>query len=156
VEGKEEGVKTIIGDFNARTGGEGRIMMGEEEEEGGGRKSRDEKVNREGRILLNFLEEKGWVLFNGNTKGDERGECTFTGGKGCTVIDYIIGDREIRESVIEMRVADKMDSDHQPVEVRIKGEVSRENVWRGGVDEGEEFGTRRGGKYSERGWGKLR
>ncbi|EZA49489.1 hypothetical protein X777_12283 [Ooceraea biroi] len=70
VEGKEEGVKTIIGrDFNARTGGEGRIMMGEEEKEGGGRKSRDGKVNREGRILLNFLEEKGWVFLTGIRRG---------------------------------------------------------------------------------------
>ncbi|EZA56066.1 hypothetical protein X777_03893 [Ooceraea biroi] len=136
VEGKEEGAKMIIGgDFNARTGSEGGIMMGEEKEEGGGRKSKDGKV-REERILLNFLVEKGWVLFNGNTRGDERGEFTFTGGKGCTVIDYIIGDREIRESVIEMRVTDKIDSDHQPVEVKIKGEVSREKEWRGEVEEG--------------------
>ncbi|EZA48016.1 hypothetical protein X777_14457 [Ooceraea biroi] len=53
------------------------------------------------------------------------------GGKGCTVIDYILGDREIRESIIEMRVADRIDSDHHPVEVRIKGEKSRKREKRG-------------------------
>lgn len=49
---------------------------------------------------------------NGNIKGDEEGEYTFTRGIGCTVIDYIIGDG-IKERVEEMRVGDKVDSDHQ-------------------------------------------
>lgn len=47
--------------FNARTGkkvGEiGEEMKKEKREEGG--RSRDEKINREGRVIVNFLEERG-------------------------------------------------------------------------------------------------
>ncbi|KAL6260864.1 hypothetical protein P5V15_008394 [Pogonomyrmex californicus] len=48
VEGKEEGMRTIIGrDFNART---------EEETK---RKSKDKKLNKEGRRLVEWIREKG-------------------------------------------------------------------------------------------------
>jgi len=45
-----------------------------EESEGEGRirKSKDRKVNKEGKILTEFLENKGWEIFNGCTRGDER------------------------------------------------------------------------------------
>lgn len=39
-----------------------------------------------------MIEEKGWSIFNENMSGDKKGEFTFTGSKGCTVIDYLIGD----------------------------------------------------------------
>lgn len=102
VQGKEVGLKTIIGeDFNARTGREGgKVQEVEEEdreEEGDRRQSKDEMINKEERILLvEFVEERRWSSFNGNITGDEEGEYTFTGGKGCTVIDYVMGDRKVR------------------------------------------------------------
>lgn len=43
------------------------------------------------------------MVFNGKVKGDKEGEYTFTGGRGDTMIDYVLSDRE-REgwgSVIE-------------------------------------------------------
>lgn len=49
------------------------------------------------------MEEKGWSLFNGNIKGDEDGEFT-QGGKGNTVIDYVMGSEEVRKGIREMRV----------------------------------------------------
>lgn len=79
-------------------------MRGQEEKGDRGRKrgggsgdgketiSKDEKINRKGRKLVEFIEEKGWCVFNGNVKGDEKGEYTFTGGKGCIVIDYVMRD----------------------------------------------------------------
>lgn len=69
---------------------EGRLAVkvkGEGWEEEGGRKSKDGKINREGRLLVEFLEEWGWAIFNGVTRRDEEGEFTFTGRKGDTVID---------------------------------------------------------------------
>lgn len=46
--------------------------------------------------MIEFVEENGWSIFNGDMKGDEEGEYTFTGEKGCTVIDYAIEDSEER------------------------------------------------------------
>ncbi|XP_024883827.1 uncharacterized protein LOC112462336 [Temnothorax curvispinosus] len=135
MEKKEEGRYTIIGgDFNARTGQKGGRI---EEEEGGGlgegRRSKDKKVDREGRLLVNSLEERGWEIFNGNVRGDEEGEFTFTGGKGDTVIDYIIGEGEVREKIVSMVVGERVDSDHHPLEIvvrRGKEEEGRRGGWK--------------------------
>lgn len=51
------------------------------------RQSKDEKVNRGGRKLINLIEEMGRSIFNGCNKGDEKGEFIFTAGRGNTVID---------------------------------------------------------------------
>lgn len=65
---------------------------------------------------MRIMEEKGWSIFNGNVKGDKEREFTFTGDKGCTVIDYVMGNEEVRGKVRELRVGDKIDSDHHPIE----------------------------------------
>ncbi|XP_067207866.1 golgin subfamily A member 6-like protein 22 [Linepithema humile] len=127
---KEMEVNTIIGgDFNARTGvEEGGIEIGEEGENGIGRgegrkrKSKNGKINREGRVMMEFLEERGWGILNGCTEGEEEGEFTFTGGKGNTVIDYVIADEDTREKIKSLRIGNRIDSDHQPLEVWVKGE----------------------------------
>lgn len=85
------------------------------------RSSKDKKIDGEGRKLLEFMEEKGWEIYNGNIEGDKEGKFTYTEGRGNTVIDYIIGERETKERVKEMRVGDKVDSDHHPLELWIKG-----------------------------------
>lgn len=74
----------IGGDCNARTGREGGAVVDEEEEISGGkegRRSKDEKKNREGRRLVRIMEEKGWSIFNGNVKGDGEEKFTVIGGK---------------------------------------------------------------------------
>ena len=96
---REEKVRIIIGgDFNARTSRKGRrVVMGRGGEEGTKerkRKSRNEVINGEGRKLVNFIGEMGWSIFNGDMRGDEAGEWTFTRGKGNTVINYVIGNEE--------------------------------------------------------------
>ncbi|XP_029171329.1 cilia- and flagella-associated protein 251-like [Nylanderia fulva] len=131
-EEKEEEVYTIIGgDFNARTGQEGGRIRDkenaeEERKEEKKRKSKDKLINAEGRKLLEFMGERGWSIMNGNTKGDEEGEWTFTGGRGNTVIDYVIGNEDSGEKVRRLRIRDKVDSDHHPIEVEIEGWQRRE------------------------------
>lgn len=104
-------------DFNVRTGREGWSYMEEERR----RNSRDVIVNGEGRKLCKFLGEMGWGILNGEMKGDEEGEWTYVGGRGESVIDYVIGYEEMREKVIKLIVEDRVDSDHQPVSVWIRG-----------------------------------
>jgi len=114
---KVERIKTILGgDFNAKMGDKRGEIRGEEEsEEGGEIKWKNKKINREGRILINTIEEVGWAIWNGNTKGDEDGELTFIGGGGETVIDYVIGDASLKVNVERLEVEEKIDSVHQPV-----------------------------------------
>lgn len=120
---KEEVVSTIIGgDFNARTEKKGgSIETRERGEEGTGegnnkrKRSKDGKMNREGKEMVRFLEEKGWGILNGSIKRDEEGEYTYTGEKENTAIDYVIGNGEVREKIRMMRIGDRIESDYQSV-----------------------------------------
>jgi len=58
---------------------EGRDERGEEK---GRRRSKDKKINAEGKFLVKGMEEVGWFIFNGCGKGDEEGEWTYSGGRG--------------------------------------------------------------------------
>lgn len=52
------------------------------EKKEGKRKSRDEKINGEGRKLCRFLEDIERSVLNGNVEGDEEEEWTYTGSGG--------------------------------------------------------------------------
>jgi len=75
---------------------------------------------------------------NGCTVGDEEGEFTFTGGMGNSVIDYVLGDEEMRERVISLKIEERIDSDHQLVVVK------KNNKNRGRERRGNREGLRRG------------
>ena len=77
---------------------------------------------------------------NGNVEGDEEGEWTYTGGRGNSVIDYILGNEDTRERVERMEVAERVESDHHPVVVWLKGGC------RGGGGKGKKGGGKRVGK----------
>lgn len=53
------------------------------------------------------------------------------------VIDYVTGNRDVRETINGLQIEDKVDSDHHLIEVKIKGKAgerrkdSNENQWRG-------------------------
>lgn len=127
---------------------ERKAEVGEEERK---RRSKDEKINGEGRKLVEFIEGKGWSIFNGGIRGDEEGEYTFTGGKGNTVIDYVIGGEEVKDRIKRMRIGDKVDSDHHPLEVWIKGAVQRRRERR---REGKRNSDR--GRWDEEGRSRYR
>ncbi|XP_076301434.1 uncharacterized protein LOC143219315 [Lasioglossum baleicum] len=68
---------------------------------------------------------------NGNIKGDEEGDWTYVGARGNSVIDYVLGNEDTREGVGKVEIGDKIDSDHMPIIVWIKGEM-RGKKWRKG------------------------
>lgn len=90
----------------------------------------------------------GDLQWKGEMRGDTEGECIFTGGMGGTVIDYIMGSEEIRERIREVKIEDKIDSNHQPIEAVIKGKErwSRRN----GEKYRREYGMRRGVSASQK------
>lgn len=56
---------------------------------------------------------------------------------GCTVIAYILGDKDTKEWVKVIKVRNKIDSDHLPVQITINGrerekekQGGREQFWR--------------------------
>ncbi|XP_046142334.1 golgin subfamily A member 6-like protein 1 [Osmia bicornis bicornis] len=114
---------TIIGgDFNAKTGEEGGSKTEEEDEEREEkRRSKDKKINAEGNRLLETLRETGRSILNGSIDGDKDGEFTYTGVRGETVIDYVIVEEEGREEIKRMEIGDRIESDHRPLIVEMKG-----------------------------------
>jgi len=77
-----------------------------------------ETINGEGKKLLEWVQENGWGIFNGCMKGDEEGELIFTGRRGNTTIDFVLGDEEVREEIEDMRIGDRIDSDARGEEQR--------------------------------------
>lgn len=48
---------------------------------------------------MDMIENKGWIILNGLAKGDEKGEFTYIGTRGSTVIDYVIANEECWEDL---------------------------------------------------------
>lgn len=96
-----ENIKTLIrGNCNAKKGKEGGgWQMGQKGGKGEGRKqSKDCRIDIEGKILVEFLKESGWIIFNDGIDGDEEKKFTFTRSRGCTMIDYVMGNEQVRGS----------------------------------------------------------
>lgn len=75
------------------------------------------------KIWAKEREEPVLMLVGGdfNARTGTEGECTFTGGRGESVIDYIIGSEEMWDRIREIKVGYKIDSEHQPIEAVVKG-----------------------------------
>lgn len=83
---------------------------------------------------------------NGGVRGDEKGEYTYTGGRGESVIDYVVIREEDKKEVRNMEIGDNVESDHHPLII---------SMTEGMVEEGirvEGYGMRREGRDSRRGW----
>lgn len=83
------------------------------------RKSKDRKIHKERKRLVEFLKEKEWTIFNCAVKENEEEEYTYTGNRENTVIDYMIGRKRITERIKRLKIGERIDSDHHRVEVTI-------------------------------------
>lgn len=139
MEENEEEILIIGGDWNARTGKEGGWINETTEKEEETRKSKDKVINGEGRRLISGIEERGWGIINGS-KGEE-GEWTYVGENGESVIDYIITNQEAVEEIESLKIGDRVESDHMPLEVKIYG-----------MEEGGKEGRREEKRIEKREW----
>lgn len=113
----------VIGDFNARIG---RWNLNIENEMVENRNSEDDITNAEGKKLLDFCEEIGGTIKNGNSKGDWEGKLTYVGGEVGSVLDLIIEIETERGSIVEeIKVEPRIESDHLPVEIHLEGKGAK-------------------------------
>ena len=113
-----EGRLVIAGDFNARIGEEGgwgELSMERGETSEKERESKDKMINKQGRDLMEVIEERGWMVLNGSKEGDEEGEWTYEKGGGKSVIDYGIVNWEAWKGVERFEVVCRVESDHLPI-----------------------------------------
>ncbi|XP_076248106.1 uncharacterized protein LOC143187781 [Calliopsis andreniformis] len=110
IDEREEECLLVGGDCNARTGDEGGPIV----------------TNKEGRILIERIEERGWMILNGTY--EEEGGWTYIGETGLSVIDYAIANERAKEEVERVTEGDRTESDHVPVEVELRETEEQEET----------------------------
>ena len=134
----------LMGDFNARVSNIQEALGAEADEEvaahaGVGdssllsavpeRNSMDDTSNAHGKLLVSMCRDLGLRILNGRIDGDAAGECTFSGGRGKSMIDLYIASPallfkarrlevcSIPEGVEEEEHLGDIASDHCPVKL---------------------------------------
>jgi hypothetical protein len=73
--------------------------------------------NAQGKRLMEWIEENGWEVLNGNKQGHEEEEWSYIDSRKEIVIDYGIVNEEALESVEEFRIGERVEPDHLPLEI---------------------------------------
>ena len=81
------------------------------------RSSKDTVVNSFGKSLLNLCFLLDCVILNGCCNGDCKGEYTYMSPHGSSAIDYFIVSEDLFSTNCNLRVGDRVDSWHMPVEL---------------------------------------
>lgn len=63
--------------------------------------------------MIKCVGEQGWQIMNGAKKEDREKEVTFIGGRGETIIDYVLRDRTARGRIERLEVEGEIDLDHR-------------------------------------------
>lgn len=110
----------VMGDWNGRVGRMG--LRAAEELSTEGRKSADEKVNDEGRKLMELFDNVGLSILNGNKDGDWNGAITHIDHKSESVIDYGAANESAWDDILSFRIGDQNLSDHFPLETTVRAD----------------------------------
>lgn len=84
--------------------------------------SKDTSLNSYGKSLLNLCTALDLTILNGYCNGDLEGRYTFAGDSGSSVNDYFVLSTDFYEHIFdscELHIADRIESDHFPVECRV-------------------------------------
>ena len=114
----------LAGDFNARTKNLNHETTNEEEDMSNDhgnelldatRASKDDVLNKRGKLFLDFLAFTNITLLNGNTIGDIFGEVTSVNYHGSSVVDYMAVSASLANRVTSFKVGELTSfSDHKP------------------------------------------
>lgn len=115
----------LIGDFNARVGSEQTLTSNT----GSplphfSRQSKDGTINRNGRMLLELLQNYDLSILNGACLGDCNGEMTFINKNGSSVIDLCCASGDWVYLINDFEVCPLQFSEHMPVRVRVSLTIS--------------------------------
>ena len=126
----------LIGDLNARTGGENAkeevddvdVELFEDDDDDDNlvcRTSKDKTQNEFGKLLLNLCTSFDLYILNGAIEGNINfGNYTYVSTSGCSVIDYAIISRALLRNCQSLNVRPRVESKHMPVEFTISSEVN--------------------------------
>lgn len=112
----------IGGDFNGRIGLSNQLD--EDLAEGtrfyATRRSKDHKINENGKELLGVMESMDTILLNGRAHSDYEGELTFINQAGQSVIDHVWCNTNGFRLLSNLQVRNLSWSDQQLVKVKLK------------------------------------
>ncbi|XP_037931236.1 uncharacterized protein LOC119666042 [Teleopsis dalmanni] len=122
----------VVGDCNARIGKEQCLEFNPTLLASGlsaQRKAMDNKVDRNGRRLLEICNTVSLTVLNGRCEGDKDGKHKFHRGTIATTIDYGLGAGIWLNRIKNFEVQDFIYSDHQPITVSVHAgkNISEEN-----------------------------
>lgn len=89
--------------------------------DGGARESMDTVLDTEGTDMIELMEEFGFGVMNGRTSGDWTGQITHVDYRSKFVIDYAACNEQFNNYVTKMKIGDKTQLDHFPIEIELNG-----------------------------------
>lgn len=114
----------VGGDFNARVGNLNQLPKELNLSNNSLRIDRhtlDSNVTRNGKILVEYMEDNDFILLNGKVKNDCPAQYTYVSGLGASVIDLIWCNENSIENIVNFRVSDiPTRSDHLPLLLTLK------------------------------------
>lgn len=119
IQEEEEEHIVIGGDCNTRTENGGEPIREKRGKMRTTRKSKDKEMNREGRILISKIEERGWMILNRSYS--KEGGRTYIGEAGASVVGYVIANGKAEEIIKKVEEGDRTESDHVLMEVELEG-----------------------------------
>jgi len=76
--------------------------------------------------LLGLVEDRGWDTTNGNMKADKREELRYVGEREESMMNYVLVNQKAWDKTEKMEIGNKVESNHQSLEVEIGIEKERE------------------------------
>ena len=95
------------------------------EGEDGEKIKKDRILDKNGKILIEEIEERGRILLNGNWERDQDGEFTYIGKQGHSVIDYGVVNIQAGQHIEYFRIEKRTESFSLTDSFRIKSAKRR-------------------------------